>query len=113
MTRRPARLDWVKRQLRGSAIEAPALTLTGSAPLRASSDRTAVAFRHCQTLQLAERKHAEIPMLPTDPELPPVDAAHCVSHDQHLFSRQHLIQPAIEDPIRNNRGAELLGKFAL
>ena len=52
-------------------------------------------------------------MLPTDPELPPVDAAHCVSDDQDVFSGQHLIQPAIEYPIGDNFGAEFLGKFAL
>ena len=52
-------------------------------------------------------------MLLADSELPPIDAAHCVSYDQHLFSREHLIEPAIEHPIRDDLDAELLGKFAL
>jgi hypothetical protein len=51
-------------------------------------------------------------VLPADPKLPPVDAVHCISHDQHFSSGQHVIEPAIEYPVRDNFGSEFLGKFA-
>jgi hypothetical protein len=64
-------------------------------------------------LQLADGEDAELLVLPAHSNLPPVDAAHCISHDQHLFSRQHLIQPAVEYSVRDNFGSEFLGKLAL
>src|SRR4029077_15277083 len=82
------------------------------APRRTASDRTAVAFWHSQVLQLADSEETELSMLPADVELPQVQAPHGVSNNQHLFSRQHLIKPAIEHPIRDNIGTEFLGKLA-
>jgi hypothetical protein len=64
-------------------------------------------------LQLVDGEDAELLVLPAQSNLPPVDAAHCISHDQYLFSRQYLIQPAIEYPVRDNFGAQFLGKLAL
>src|ERR1700736_2196425 len=109
MRRRTSRLDCLERTMHGSAIGGACTKLARAAPQRAISDRTPVPFRHCQTRQLADREEAEFPVLMADAELPPINAAYCVSHDHHLFSRQHLIQPAIEDPIRDNFGAEFLG----
>src|ERR1700686_603652 len=95
MRRRTSRRDCLKRTLHGSAIGGACTKLARAAPQRAISDRTAVPFRHCQTRQLADREEAEFPVLMADAELPPINAAHCVSHDQHLFpGRTGYSQPS-------------------
>ena len=77
-----------------------------AAPRRPGTDRAAIALRHRQPVQLAQRKRPPSAMLVADPQRSLVGAPHAIRHDRAPRVAEHLVDPADRGAVYSDPGAE-------